>query len=492
MEKFYEKLLDKLFESRILGLIVSTAVGILVLLLGVGGLKFKDASVEIAVENPIVKWILIVVGSILIMYGAFGFIAPIVARNWYYNKLQNRAYTYLPDRLNPGLSYGLDHIDNQIFAHYSSVFSPTIGDKKEAMLAVLRQICLTSTPPNTIDNLIRAGIFEVRNNHKFKLLAVDNIDLHRIPKIERAFSWDPHNGKSIVGYTVNQRKSVLIADLDNSPTDISKWFERTDENRLKNYQTKCILCVPVFDKDPTISDAKCIAVISISSSQVGILKEKHQKEVEQYAIRVRNLLNMLNGKILFDPEEYYGVRAITVSGEVGSGKTTLATELTSILEVAGWKRLNVGAKFREFCEINKISVDQIEKLGDEVHEKFDEFQKSVLTDEEKIIIESRLSGFLAYELDLKDVLSVYCFLPIEERINRVMNREIENKNDVELKIKARDEKDLKRYQKLYNVKDYRNKEYYKLFLTTNKPPYELAREVLNKMKIMSEALINKP
>jgi CMP/dCMP kinase len=491
MEKFYEKLVDKLFESRTFGLIIAISVGLVLVLIGIGGIKFQSSSFAISVENEIVKWILLTFGGLLIFYGGFGFLAPIFFRNWYYTRLQNKAYTYFPDRYSPSLSFGLEHIDSQIFSHYSDIFSPTIGDKKEAMSSILRQICLTSTPPGTIDNLIRAGVFEVRNNYKFKLLAVDNIDLHRIPKIERSFSWDPHNGESIVGYTVNQRKSILIADLDNAPPEISKWFKQTDENRLKNYQTKCILCVPVFDKDISNPDAKCIAVISISSSQVGVLKEKHQKEVEQYAIRVRNLLTMLNGRILFDPEEYYGVRAITVSGEVGSGKTTLATDLISILEVAGWKRLNVGAKFREFCEQNNYSIEQIENLGDEVHEKFDEFQKSILAEEEKIIVESRLSGFLAYELGMKDILSVFCFLPFDERVARVVNREIKTRNEVEVKIKERDEKDLKRYQKLYNVKDYRNHEYYKLYLTTNKPSIELAREVLNKMKSMGE-IINKP
>jgi cytidylate kinase len=105
----------------------------------------------------------------------------------------------------------------------------------------------------------------------------------------------------------------------------------------------------------------------------------------------------------------------------------------------------------------------------------------MLKEEELIIIEGRLSGYLG--TDIQDVLTIYLNLPFEERVKRAMQRDETDKQSTEVKLKDRDSKDVARYKRLYKIDDYRDKKYYKLYLNTDDSPYNLAKKVLNSLKI---------
>lgn len=439
------------------------------------GIYVANSDKKIAYNRILLSHVILV--SFVVLGLLMFYVTRLISKN------QNSFYDYLPKPLSQSLQYGLSYLEN-IINHYASMPTATSADKGDAMSAVLIQMSLTTIPGN-IKNLIRIGIFEVRNNGFFRLLATHNIDPLRIPKIERTFSWKPESGKSIVGLTVNKRETVLIPDLENADQDISKWYEKVEQNRYPGYITRGILCVPIFDTPIISSESKCLAVISVSSSVAGELTERHKQEVEEYGNKVRTLLNIINSKILFDPDLLHGVRAITISGEVGSGKSTLVAELSGILSGAGWRVVSIGSKFREFCDQHNITVDDIEQLPDEMHKKFDDYQKVMLKEEELIIVEGRMSGYFAK--DLGDVLTIYCDLPSDERMKRTMQREnfIRSKQEILKKNTERDEKDMKRYERLYGVKDYRNKEYYRLYLNTSPPPFELAKQVLAKIREMA-------
>jgi cytidylate kinase len=348
------------------------------------------------------------------------------------------------------------------------------------MSDILRQISIT-TIPTTIENLARMAIFEVMPKGKFRVLASHQIDTHRISKLERTFSHDIGNIKGIVGKVANTQDPLLISDLNHAPDGIKEYFQTMEENKLPGQAPKSMLCIPILNTATRDKDSRCLAVLSISCSTSNAITEKQFEEVSKYANRARKLLLSMDSKILFDPQSSSGYRAITISGEVGSGKSTLVAELKSILEPAGWKIVSIGEKFREFCKINDIDVDQIEKLDDDLHLKYDEFQKNMLKEEELIIIEGRLSGYLG--TDIQDVLTIYLNLPFEERVKRAMQRDETDKQSTEVKLKDRDSKDVARYKRLYKIDDYRDKKYYKLYLNTDDSPYNLAKKVLNSLKI---------
>ena len=168
-------------------------------------------------------------------------------------------------------------------------------------------------------------------------------------------------------------------------------------------------------------------------------------------------------------------RVITVSGEVASGKSTVAEALIKLLP--GWKRINTGQRFRDFCASKGLSIQQVSHLPDEVHLEFDCSQKDLLQTETNAIIEGRLSGWLGRGLE--DVYKVFCYANLETRINRYMNRDNTSWDKAKKDIDDRDSKDVEKFKAIYAIADYRDPGFYDLILDTSSlSPVALAMTTL--------------
>jgi predicted cytidylate kinase len=164
-------------------------------------------------------------------------------------------------------------------------------------------------------------------------------------------------------------------------------------------------------------------------------------------------------------------RAITLSGEVGSGKSSIARALAELLPA--WRSVNTGQRFRDFCESKGMSIQQVAELPDEVHEEFDMAQRHLLALEQQIIVEGRMAGWLSR--DFEDVFRIWCYAPAEVRAHRLRGRELISMEQALLDMKNRDEGDLKKYRRIYALEDYRAPTYYHLHLDTSAhTPAELA------------------
>ncbi len=395
---------------------------------------------------------------------------------------QNRKLSHLIEVPSEIQYYGLHFIDTDIIPRYINKKHVTLTDKKDAMSDVLQKISVT-TVPSTIENLVRIALFEVRSNGHFRILAAHNIDAHRILRLEREFRYAP-DPEGMVSRAVIEKHAILVKDLLNKKDPYTKYWKPTPENDLPAQKASGIMCIPVFSNNENRHE--CLAVISVSCSKANFLTEEHQKQVEAYAERIRTLLVSFKDRILFDVDVSTGIRAITISGEVASGKTSLVTELSSILKPFGWSVIHVGDIFRQFCEQRHISIQEVGKLPDEIHFQFDEYQKLMLSQEDHLIVEGRLSGYVAH--DLKDVLKIYCSLEETERVKRYARRAEVGLAQAEIDVRTRDTHDLEKYRSLYKVPDYRAKEFYDLYLPTTTTPSNLAKEVI---KFMNEMLATK-
>lgn len=142
---------------------------------------------------------------------------------------------------------------------------------------------------------------------------------------------------------------------------------------------------------------------------------------------------------------------ITISGAPGSGTSTLVSK---IRESTGWKSLNGGEVFRaeatrrglpvvEFSELCKSDLD--------VDRSLDTLLREAMTRENgPQIIESRLSGWWAHELEL-DCLRVWVATSDEERARRVQNREGGSFEERLAESSARQSADKERYRILYSI-----------------------------------------
>jgi CMP/dCMP kinase len=166
---------------------------------------------------------------------------------------------------------------------------------------------------------------------------------------------------------------------------------------------------------------------------------------------------------------------ITLSGEVGSGKSSIARELIKLLP--GWRLINTGQRFRDFCATKGMSIQQVAQLPDEVHEEFDMAQRDLLASEQNIIVEGRLAGWLGR--GFAEVFRIWCYAPVEVRARRLMSRESISFEQALSDLNDRDEGDLHKYRRIYALDDYRLPAFYHLHLDTSlyKPP-ELALLVI--------------
>lgn len=173
-------------------------------------------------------------------------------------------------------------------------------------------------------------------------------------------------------------------------------------------------------------------------------------------------------------------RAITISGEVGSGKSSLSAKLIELLP--DWSYVNTGQRFRDFCNSKGMSIQQVSYIEDNTHMEFDQLQTKLLTDETNVVVEGRLSGWLAR--DLRDVFKVYCYAPLEIRIERYMKRHVVSLEEAAKDVEYRDTRDKLKFDKIYGVEDYRESRYYSLVLDTSSAlPLELAKSVVEKAGI---------
>ncbi len=141
---------------------------------------------------------------------------------------------------------------------------------------------------------------------------------------------------------------------------------------------------------------------------------------------------------------------ITISGPIGSGKTTVGKLLSSYL---GIKFLSGGQIFRESARKMGLSLEDFGRLAESdptLDKRQDKLQLDLLRKNEDVVFESRLAGWLAGTNGLK-AIKIFIDAPLEVRAERVCRREsIRDDSGIE-KMKARDESDRFRYSKYYGV-----------------------------------------
>ncbi len=154
---------------------------------------------------------------------------------------------------------------------------------------------------------------------------------------------------------------------------------------------------------------------------------------------------------------------ITISGQVGAGKSTLAKE---IAEKFNLKHISAGGIMREMADQRGMSLMEFSKfaeLNSWIDKDIDEKQKKLAKRSRNCVVEGRISAHFL-EADLK----VFLIAPLEIRAKRVMKRdEVTTLGKAMKSIQEREESERKRYKKIYHI-DLDNLEEYDLVLNTAK------------------------
>lgn len=167
------------------------------------------------------------------------------------------------------------------------------------------------------------------------------------------------------------------------------------------------------------------------------------------------------------------LRIIAVSGRIASGSTTLAKQLAQHLN---WRHIEGGEIFWEAVrEKMQLSPKETDRRPDEEDVLFDRQLTKILKEDKNLILETKLAGFNAQEIE-----GVYKILVICEdangidqtqiRIDRLVNRENVSVEKAKEEVLEREKNDILKWQRLYANGDtnwtYLDKKYYDLIVNT--------------------------
>ncbi|NMC58811.1 MAG: AAA family ATPase [Candidatus Methanofastidiosa archaeon] len=139
---------------------------------------------------------------------------------------------------------------------------------------------------------------------------------------------------------------------------------------------------------------------------------------------------------------------VTIGGPPGSGKTTVAKIVSNQI---GYKHIYTGDIFRNLAKERGLSIEDFSKIAEadnSIDIEVDRRQKK-LGKQENIILEGRMARFI-----IEPDFSVWVTAPFEVRAKRLSQRENIPYEEVYKNTKSREESEIKRYQKIYDVDIY--------------------------------------
>jgi len=173
---------------------------------------------------------------------------------------------------------------------------------------------------------------------------------------------------------------------------------------------------------------------------------------------------------------------ISISGQAGSGKSSVAKELAQSLSL---KHYSMGDLRRKMAQDRNITLAELNELGEKrdfTDKQVDEYQKELARKENNFIIDGRLSYYF-----IPDSLKIFLKAHLRTRAERVYNDErTEEKfrdiGDAIASLIEREKSDKTRYSQYYNI-DCMNELQYDLVLdTTNLDIEEVRQEIIKFIK----------
>lgn len=193
------------------------------------------------------------------------------------------------------------------------------------------------------------------------------------------------------------------------------------------------------------------------------------------------------------PVEIPSIRNITVSGRIGSGATTLASNLS---EKLGWEILDGGKLMRRVQADIGAGVEETSKRPDHFDLEYEERVKRMLANESRHIVQSHLAGFDAQEIPGVFKILIVCEDKngndkAEVRIDRLVNRDGVSLEQAKREIIERDRQNLEKWRRLYVGNDpnwvYWDRKYYDLVINTyDKSSKETFQTALTALGLSSE------
>jgi cytidylate kinase len=153
---------------------------------------------------------------------------------------------------------------------------------------------------------------------------------------------------------------------------------------------------------------------------------------------------------------------LTISGPPGSGKSTVAA---AVAEAFGYEHVSGGDIFRALAEERGLTLAEFNALAEEedaIDRDLDRRLRSTARDRDDVVLESRLSGWMAGEFaDLK----VWLDAPLDVRAARIADREDKSVAAAREETESREASERSRYLAYYDI-DFDDRSIYDLAINT--------------------------
>lgn len=166
---------------------------------------------------------------------------------------------------------------------------------------------------------------------------------------------------------------------------------------------------------------------------------------------------------------------ITISGNIGSGKTTVAKAISQRFNL---RHISAGEVFRALAREKGMSLEHFSKYAEKNPEvdRIVDAEQVRLAEKGNCVVDGRLSAFLIKRADLK----IWLKASLDVRARRVAAREGISYEEALKRTKLREESEKKRYMEIYNI-DIDNLEPYDVVLNTELWDAEATVEIISNM-----------
>ncbi len=155
---------------------------------------------------------------------------------------------------------------------------------------------------------------------------------------------------------------------------------------------------------------------------------------------------------------------VTISGPIGSGKSSVGRKLASML---GYEFYSGGTFFRQLASQYGMTLEDFNTYA-EKHKEIDLKQDDLILDflrtHDNVVVESRLAGWLCHRNSVES-FRVFLDAPFTIRVVRVSHREDADPELIRRRVHERESSELRRYRDFYNL-DYREGQFYDLVINT--------------------------
>jgi cytidylate kinase len=153
---------------------------------------------------------------------------------------------------------------------------------------------------------------------------------------------------------------------------------------------------------------------------------------------------------------------ITISGPPGGGKTTVATAIADAFDL---DHVSGGDIFRSLADERGYSLVEFNALAEEddsIDRDLDRRLRKTARDREDLVLESRLSGWMAG--DYAD-LRIWLDAPLDVRATRIADREGDDPETARRETKTREDSEKRRYREYYAI-EFEDRSIYDLAVNT--------------------------